>query len=56
MAVSRAVSRVGQIFLQRVVDQLGVAANPEMTPRALMEPIIGVLIELYPTAFEGAEP
>jgi hypothetical protein len=56
VAVSRAVSRVGQIFLQRVVDQLGVAANPEMTPRALMEPIIGVLIELYPTAFEGAEP
>jgi len=53
VAVSRAVSRVGQQFLQKVVDQMGLPANPNMTPRSLMEPIIAVLIDLYPQRFEG---
>jgi len=54
VAVSRAVSRVGKLFMQRVVEHLDLPASPDMTPRALMEPIIGVLIDLHPQEFEGA--
>jgi hypothetical protein len=52
VAVSRAVNRVGQHFLQRVIEQMGGTASPSVTPRTLMEPIISVLIELYPKEFE----
>jgi len=55
VAVSRAVSRVGSCFLQQVVDQMGLAAAPNMTPRALMEPIIAVLHSLYPERFDGVQ-
>jgi hypothetical protein len=55
VAVSRAVSRVGSCFLQQVVEQMGLAAAPNMTPRALMEPIIAVLHSLYPERFDGAQ-
>jgi hypothetical protein len=55
VAVSRAVSRVGKHFLQRVIEQIGGEATPSATPRTLMEPIIAVLIELHPDAFERGE-
>ena len=55
VAVSRAVSRVGRLFLQKVVDQMGGEAAPNATPRSLMEPVIAVLAELYPNEFERGE-
>jgi hypothetical protein len=54
VAVSRAVSRVGKLFLAEVVDQMGLDTSTDMTPRTLMEPIIAVLHSLYPHRFDGA--
>ncbi len=51
VAVSRAVNRVGQLFLQQVIDRIGGESSPSATPRSLMEPIIAVLVDLYPDEF-----
>ncbi|MEC9390291.1 MAG: hypothetical protein VX944_09465 [Myxococcota bacterium] len=51
VAVSRAVNRVGSVFLAVVLDAVGGKATPEATPRALLEPIMAVLAELYPRDF-----
>jgi hypothetical protein len=51
VAVSRAVSRVGQIFMDSVVAAVGSDAAPNVTPRSLMEPIMAMLHELFPTDF-----
>ena len=51
VSVSRAVSRVGQIFLTAVVDAMGIEASADATPRTLMEPIMSMLAELFPRDF-----
>lgn len=48
VALSRAISRIGALFVAGVVEQLGVEARPDALPRALMDAILGVLIELLP--------
>ena len=51
VAVSRAVSRVGKHFLERVIAAVGGEAAPDATPRTLLEPIMAMLAELYPADF-----
>ena len=51
VAVSRAVNRVGSVFLAVVTDAVGGHATPDATPRTLLEPIMAVLAELYPRDF-----
>ena len=51
VAVSRAVNRVGSVFLAVVVEAVGVCATPDATPRTLLEPVMAVLAELYPRDF-----
>ena len=51
VAVSRAVSRVGTVFLNEVISAVGGDASPDATPRTLLEPIMAMLAELYPHDF-----
>ena len=51
VAISRAVSRVGSQFLAVVTEAVGGTASATATPRALIEPILTVLAELYPHDF-----
>ena len=51
VAVSRAVSRVGSLFLEVVTEAIGGTADATATPRTLIEPILTVLAELYPHDF-----
>lgn len=51
VAVSRAVSRVGNDFLAVIIDAMGGSASPHATPRTLLEPIMAMLAELYPRDF-----
>ena len=51
VSVSRAVSRVGQLFLASVVEAMDIDAAPDATPRSLMEPIMAMLSELFPNDF-----
>lgn len=51
VSASRAVSRVGQLFLSAVVDAMGIEASADATPRTLMEPIMSMLAELFPRDF-----
>ena len=51
VSASRAVSRVGQLFLSAVVDAMGIDASAAATPRTLMEPIMSMLAELFPHDF-----
>jgi hypothetical protein len=48
VALSRAISRVGAVFVAGVSARFGVQARPDTLPRALMDAILGVLIELLP--------
>ena len=48
VALSRAISRVGAVFVAGVSARFGVTARPDTLPRALMDAILGVLIELLP--------
>ena len=43
-----AISRVGAVFVAGVSARFGVTARPDTLPRALMDAILGVLIELLP--------
>lgn len=47
-SLTRAISRVGGLFVQEVARALGAEARPESLPRALMDAILGVLIDLLP--------
>jgi len=51
VAVSRAVGRVGNKFLARVIEAVGGEASPDATPRTLLEPIMAMLAELFPRDF-----
>lgn len=51
VSVSRAVSRVGQLFLGSVIEAMGIEAAPDATPRSLMEPIMAMLSEIFPNDF-----
>jgi len=48
VAVSRAINRVGRCFVAEVVAELGGQPSPSLTPRALMDRILAVLINLLP--------
>jgi hypothetical protein len=51
VAVSRAVARVGTQFLEKVIAAVGGEASPDATPRTLLEPIMAMLAELFPSDF-----
>ena len=51
VAVSRAVARVGTQFLEMVIEAVGGETSPDATPRSLLEPIMAMLAELFPTDF-----
>jgi len=51
VAVSRAVSRVGSLFLNQVISAVGGEASPDATPRTLLEPIMAMLAEIFPHDF-----
>jgi len=48
VAVSRAISRVGTHFVAAVIEEVGGEAEPSGTPRAMMEHVIRVLLEILP--------
>ena len=48
VAVTRAITRVGRHFVAEVVTELGGSPDPALTPRALMDRILAVLIGLIP--------
>lgn len=47
-ALSRAISRVGAVFVAGVASRMGVEPRPDALPRALLDAILGVLIDLLP--------